>query len=350
MRFKKYMENWLYGADGYYTNYREIGKNGDFYTAVSSSILFGGSIALEILKSIKNKKFSQNLTVCEIGAHHGYLIADIIQIIYTYEPDLIYLMRFVIIEKYKNLREAQTEYLKNAFGDQIKIEILESLDNLKSNEIFFVANEIFDAFPCDLIYQNKLAFFNKNKNIVEFLDISEINNIEDIRDFKEILEITTKYNFNRGEIASDYYNFAKTMQKSIISNGKADFITFDYGDLIHRNDFSVRVYQKHQTLPFFKIFQDSLNLNHFYKISDITFDVHFEFLRDSFILANWNFVDYKTQMKALVEFGITDLLEDILKKSNNQVYNSELNRAKILIDPAFMGERFKMMRFSINVL
>ena len=46
------MREWLYGAQGYYARYRPIGKGGDFYTAVSTSKFFGGTIALHILRRI----------------------------------------------------------------------------------------------------------------------------------------------------------------------------------------------------------------------------------------------------------------------------------------------------------
>ncbi len=39
MKFSEYMNEWLYGVDGYYRQFRDIGKDGDFYTAVSSSKL-----------------------------------------------------------------------------------------------------------------------------------------------------------------------------------------------------------------------------------------------------------------------------------------------------------------------
>ena len=44
IKFSSYFNNWLYGDDGYYSNYKTIGKEGDFYTAVSSSKFFGGTI------------------------------------------------------------------------------------------------------------------------------------------------------------------------------------------------------------------------------------------------------------------------------------------------------------------
>jgi len=56
-------------------------------------------------------------------------------------------------------------------------------------------------------------------------------------------------------------------------------------------------------------------------------------------------VEYATQMKALVEMGILDLLEMVRAHADEKVYKQELEKAKTLIMPQFLGERFKMIRF-----
>ena len=45
-KFSDYFNAWLYSKDGYYSKYKEIGKEGDFYTSVSTSSFFGGSIGM----------------------------------------------------------------------------------------------------------------------------------------------------------------------------------------------------------------------------------------------------------------------------------------------------------------
>ena len=40
----------------------------------------------------------------EIGAHHGYLLADIIQFIYTLKPQLLETLNFAIVENFKSSR------------------------------------------------------------------------------------------------------------------------------------------------------------------------------------------------------------------------------------------------------
>ncbi len=326
MNFSSYMNEWLYGNDGYYAKYREIGKEGDFYTAVSSSQFFGGSIAKEIINLIEKGKFSENVTICEIGAHKGYLISDVIQFIYTLKPELLETLSFVVIERFERLQEEQRNYFQTAFGDTIQIGILSSLSQFQSEETIFIANELFDAFPCELYYKGKIAVVSNH-------------NIEFVKRDSYVDEVAKRYGKEKGEIATGYYQFAKEMAES---SKKFQFITFDYGDKEPRLDFSIRIYHKHRVYP---LFEEGLDISSLFKKSDITYDVDFQFLEDEFRRAGIEMVEYKTQMRALVDFGLIELLELLHSKVSEKVYLSELNRVKILIDPAFMGERFKMVRF-----
>ena len=54
MKFSTYFNEWLYGKEGYYTKYRTIGKDGDFYTSVSTSKFFGGSIGNKAITTIQS--------------------------------------------------------------------------------------------------------------------------------------------------------------------------------------------------------------------------------------------------------------------------------------------------------
>ena len=122
MKFSNYFNNWLYGEQGYYTTYSSIGKEGDFFTSVSTSKFFGGSIGKKIVDTINEGKLPENCTFLEIGAHHGYLFADIVQFIYTFKPKLLETMRFASVERFPHLREQQQNYLFDSFGDAITID------------------------------------------------------------------------------------------------------------------------------------------------------------------------------------------------------------------------------------
>ena len=84
--------------------YRPIGKKGDFYTAVSTSKFFGGTIAKHIIARIDDGFLAEDSLICEIGAHHGYLLADIIEFLHTLRPGLLQTLRFGIIERFDPLQ------------------------------------------------------------------------------------------------------------------------------------------------------------------------------------------------------------------------------------------------------
>ena len=334
--FNVYFNDWLYGKDGYYSNYKTIGKEGDFYTAVSSSKFFGGSIGKRIVQIITEGFLKPNSTVIEIGAHHGYLLADMIQFIYTLNPELIKTLNFAIVERYPHLREKQKEYFKKCFGDDIILQHYNDVSEIKTSHAFIVANEIYDAFACDLVYTNEnnvlqKAIVNTQTNKIHFQDISNEDTF--------LQNYCTKYKVTKGEVARGYEEFALSLNKNI---EKFEFITFDYGERYPRNDFSCRVYEKHTVFP---IFDENINLSHLFQKSDITYDVNFQHVIDSFENLGIKHIIFETQLKALVRFGIIELLEILHDNVDEKTYLSESNKIKTLLDPTGMGDRFKMACF-----
>lgn len=334
--FSEYFNNWLYGKEGYYSNYKIIGKEGDFFTAVSSSRFFGGTIGKRVVDTINEGFLSKNSTIIEIGAHHGYLLADMVQFIYTLQPELIGTLKFAIVERYEHLREKQKEYFNKCFSDQIELIHYNDLSEVEEKEAFVVANEIFDAFPCELVYtkdkttlQYALVNQDKDSDKIEFID----------NDKEGLAEICKKYKVTKGEVAVGYEEFAKTMCSNI---KKFEFITFDYGEKYPRNDFSCRVYEKHNVYP---IFEENLELKQLFGKSDITYDVNFSHVIDSFETAGAQNILYETQLKALVNFGIIELLEILQKNSDEKTYLREANKVKTLLNPTGMGDRFKIAAF-----
>ncbi len=326
MTFSEYMYDWLYGESGYYSKYKEIGKAGDFYTAVSTSKFFGGTIAKHIIAVIDEGFLPKDTTICEIGAHKGYLLADIVQFIYTLRPELLNTLYFAIVERFDFLQEEQRRYFNDSFGDVISLHQVKSLQELQLESAFFIANEIFDAFPCELIYQDKTATLVDGKIVFEEEDAW-------------VSEKAKKYHKDKGEIARGYEAFALEMKGAAKT---FEFMTYDYGEMQARPDFSIRVYKDHEVFP---LFDESLNLDEVFSVSDITYDVTFEHVKDAYADAGIEMVDFKTQALALVDMGLLELLEILKEQAGEEAYAHELERAKQLIMPAFLGERFKMIRF-----
>ncbi len=320
------MSEWLYGDKGYYTQYKSIGKEGDFYTSVSSSKFFGGTIAKHIVSLYDDGFLSKDATICEIGAHHGYLLADIVEFIYTLKPELLKSFTFVIVERFDEMQKQQKKYFDECFGNAVKLLHVKSLSELHVDNAFFLANEIFDAFPCELFYKGKSARVENHK--VEF-----------DTDNEWVSQKATKYFKDRGEIAVGYEEFALEMSAAA---KKFEFMSFDYGEMQARPDFSLRIYDKHKVYPFF---EDGLDREALYTNSDITYDVTFEHVKDAFEEAGVEFIELKAQMTALVNMGILELLEMLQAKVQEKLYRQELDKVKVLIMPDMLGERFKCIRF-----
>ena len=326
MRFSRYINEWLYGENGYYKNFKAIGKGGDFYTAVSTSSFFGASIANYFYSLIEKDSFKRDGWLIEIGAHQGYLISDMIQWLYTIDSSLVKSLKFGIVERQKEVREEQLKYIKQRFGDDIKIRHFSSVDEVIAEYAFFVANEIFDAFPCELIKDEQMAFVKNHK--IEWREAD-----------KKILDFASKYRQVKGEVSIGYEEFAKNMAKGVNS---LDFVTFDYGERLVRNDFSIRVYQKHKTFP---LFDEELELRDVYQKADITYDVNFNHLIDSFLGNDFKLDSYETQARALIRFGLIDILEQFASQTTQANYLREADKIKTLIAPTIMGDKFKMAHF-----
>ncbi|MDM5272051.1 SAM-dependent methyltransferase [Sulfurovum sp. zt1-1] len=326
MYFSTYMNEWLYGDEGYYKKFKAIGKSGDFYTAVSTSRFFGASIANHFYTLLSEDQADRNGWLIEVGAHQGYLLCDMIQWLYTCDPTLVETLKFGIVERQPEVQKAQLEYIQERFGNDIKVTHFNDINEVNVEYAFVVANEIFDAFPCELLKDENLA-------VVDHHTISW----EEAP--KEVLQWAQKHHQKQGEIAVGYEAFAEAMAEGI---QKCDFVSFDYGEKYVRNDFSIRVYRKHETFP---LFDEELELTESYQKDDITYDVNFGHVIEAFEAAGFTEVSYETQARALIRFGLIDILEMFSKQADKAVYTREADKIKTLIAPTMMGDRFKMVHF-----
>ena len=326
MRFSSYMNAWLYGEEGYYKTFKAIGKSGDFYTAVSTSRFFGASIANYFYKLLSEGKADRNGWLIEVGAHQGYLICDMIQWLYTCDPTLVETLKFGIVERQPELQKAQLAYIRERFGEDIEITHFNDISEVKAAYAFVVANEIFDAFPCELLKDGKIAVVENHT--INWEDAPEA-----------LLRWAEKHYLKQGEIAVGYEVFAEAMAEGI---EQCDFVSFDYGERYVRNDFSIRVYRAHETFP---LFDEELNLTDAYQKDDITYDVNFGHVIEAFTAAGFAEEAYETQARALIRFGLIDILEMFSKQADKATYAREADKIKTLIAPTMMGDRFKMVHF-----
>lgn len=322
MKFSEYFESWV--NQNYYANSVNIGKKGDFYTAVSVGAFFGICIAKKILK-IYNQfqaKNGENFRLCivEIGANEGFLLADIIQGIFTFEPENFKNFEFFIIEPHEILRQKQLENFKEKFGDEVKLTHFKSLNEAKFQNAVFIANELFDAFKCEIIDNKNMLFIENHKPIFKKAE-------------PEILQIAKNFGIKKGEIPLGFENFAHDLRNSAENFA---FISFDYGDFGAKNDFSIRIYKNHEVFNLFEI----ADFSEFYGLCDMTYDLNFKILSEIFAKNNIKMVDFRSQSSALVEFGATEILEMFAKKGA-KFYQNALLEFKHLMSM----NRFKMVEF-----
>ena len=156
---------------------------------------------------------------------------------------------------------------------------------------------------------------------------------------KDLLAFASKHRQVKGEVAVGYETFASHMAKGI---QHCDFVSFDYGERLVRNDFSIRVYQNHETFP---LFDEELNLSEVFQNADITYDVNFGHVIDAFTEAGFILDKYETQARALIRFGLIDILGEFAKQTTQAIYLREADKVKTLISPTIMGDKFKMVHF-----
>lgn len=326
MEFSKYFSSWLYDEDGYYSKAVKIGKQGDFYTSLSVGSLFGITIAKHFLNKIDFYDKKELIDIVEIGANEAYFLSDFIQGIFTLEPKLLKRLRFNIIEPRKNLRKLQSFNLEQNFGKQIEFRHFSSLKDFKSKAAFFMANELFDSFACEVIDEDKMLYIKEDKAIFDEAK-------------KAVKKLAIEQNVSKGEVILGLDEFIKDLYDSA---QKAIFLTFDYGFYEKANRFSLRVYKNHQVYDFFEL----EDLSEFYKISDITYNLNFKALEQSFIKNGFEvMMKYRVQNEVLIDFGILQILELLQEKGGEKAYQNGLKQFKYLVLPAFLGEKFKAMEF-----
>ena len=314
MKFSDFFEAWL--NDSYYANGVKIGKEGDFYTAVSVGSFFGICLGREILRLSAN--FADKISLVEIGANEGFLLADIAQALFTFDQNSLAKFEFVIIEPHERLRQIQSENFAKKFGDEITLKHLSSLKEAKFSEAIFIANELFDTFKCEVVKDGKMLYIEDFKQIWREICDNEI----------------VKFGAGGAEIPLGYEEFA-----SSINAQKFAFLAFDYGKMGASGEISLRIYKNHQVYNFFEI----QNLAEFYGVSDITYNVDFEILAHAFENTGAKIGRFMSFEKALIEFGATQILEQFAQNLGQNGYQNALAQFNHLRHE--FGEKFKFIEF-----
>ena len=314
--FSFFFEKWI---RNYYKT-AKIGKDGDFYTSVSASKFFGGCIAKYIIDRLECGSLSLPLNIIDLGGNDASLLCDIYDFLEALSDGIIQNANFILIES-NNLNITPKNGIKI-------LKNLSSIEKLDSNTIF-IANEFFDALPCELYFEGKMLFLNENFNDAAFLPSNNI-----------VSNIAENANIKIGEIPYSYINLIKNLDSINTLKQNWLFLVFDYGDKIPTNTFNIRIFHKHKIIPLFPHSSPSLDsihnvcnsFNKYFAKADITYNVPFGFLESLFNEINAKEILFKRQDLALIEeFKILNLLSDFYKSAPISLYIRESNKIRTLL-------------------
>lgn len=153
--FARFMERALYEPEvGYYeSDSRRVGREGDFYTSVSTGPLFGELLAHQFLTWIASLPDANDRTWTwlECGAHDGRLASDLLSAL-DHHPNqpLASRVRYAILEPSPKRREWQRSTL-GRWQDRV-----DWLDTWPAEGLrgIILSNELLDAFPVHRIGWN----------------------------------------------------------------------------------------------------------------------------------------------------------------------------------------------------
>jgi SAM-dependent MidA family methyltransferase len=141
----EYMALCLFDPEsGYYTNREPFGVEGDFITAPEISQMFGELVGVWLRAAWDAIGRPMPVTVAEIGPGRGTLMKDVLRTLSRLDPGLATGANFAMIETSPRLAEIQKETLSNI---EARIRWHGSVDNLASQPLLIVGNELFDAVP-----------------------------------------------------------------------------------------------------------------------------------------------------------------------------------------------------------
>ena len=345
LRFSEYFGAWI---RAYYAN---IPLGRDFYTAVNASRFFGGAIAKYILDLLETHEIDLPLNIIDLGANSANLLSDIRAFLEVLGLGVVENCKFIAVEaNAPSLRDLQRDSKQTAPAPSLRGDLspkqsiffyknlteLKNANILQNHHCIFIANEFFDALPCEIIDNDTMAFMQNHRLIFK------------AHDDKKIQEICKNFKIHKGEIPLIYDEICDE-----IANVKFIFIAFDYGDENQRNELTTRFFYHHKVQNLNDFFadlaqdlsanstnwtQDSLNhsanLANLFGKCDITYSVPFFLLDRAFERIGATKILSKRQDLALIEdFKILDLLQDFFDSqiAPNRTYLHESNKIKTLL-------------------
>lgn len=295
----------LYDRDsGYYMKDRKkIGKEGDFYTNSNVHSVFGKVLA-RIFAQLVQKDILPP-TICEIGAGTGRLANFILDEWEIIDPVSFAQLRYHIIEMSPYHQEQQLSTIQKIDKVQQYESINEMISKIGGFTGFVLSNELFDAFPVDVLHKKENEIFEARVS-VEGDTLSEVLvpcESKELLDWLEENKISLR-NGQRMEIPIAMNNWIDETKDWF---NKGLMFTIDYGytkeewmEPVHREG-SLRGYYKHQMVRDPLLHPGDMDLTH---------HIHLDTLIDKGEQVGLTLLTMLKQYKFLLRGGILEYLQE----------------------------------------
>ncbi|CAF1665886.1 unnamed protein product [Rotaria magnacalcarata] len=327
--------------DGYYTRHEVFGKKGDFITAPEISQIFGELLAVWVMHE-HSSSGNNAMQLVELGPGRGTLMKDIIRVLekrkYSDKNTFI-----ALYEASELMRKRQAETLLGQSVDPVintdyripnsnySLKWIDDLKQLNSRNTYFIANELFDAYPIHKFqktpqgWREVMIDWNPTTKQLQYVLSSRQTTIGQLyQNF--LIDIKDRQHV---EISPQRSVMMQNICAHIKTHGGSALIG-DYGHWGEKED-TFRGFCKHEVVD---ALSDPGNI-------DITADVDFEELALSGSqISNVHFYGPISQRNFLYNLGI-DVRATILARNKTAEQQKEiLGAVEKLVSPNYMGDRF----------
>ncbi|MDC0472615.1 SAM-dependent methyltransferase [Pelagibacteraceae bacterium] len=329
----KFLNNVLYKKEhGYYSKKNPFGESGDFITSPSISFLFGEMLAIWIVSAWESLNKPKTFNLVELGPGNGQLCNVMINTFKKF-PLFFRSTNIFLYEKSEKLMKIQKKKLNNK-----NIKWLSNLDKIKKGPVIFFGNEFFDAIPIKQFKKKGKIIFEKYIKIDNKMKIKKILKKAKDKDLKEIKKFKSFKKMNFFEYPKlgikELDKIIKVLKKT---NGA--LLLIDYGYLKPIQASTLQSVRKHKVNRLFDKIGEA----------DITSLVNFGFLEEYFLTKDCDVKKVVSQSFFLKRIGILNRAEILSSKMNFKEKSDLYMRLKRLLDPAQMGELFKVMCVQKNM-
>ncbi|WP_458412501.1 class I SAM-dependent methyltransferase [Schinkia sp. CFF1] len=331
--YSDYMAIALYDDEkGYYMKDRKkIGKEGDFYTNSNVHSVFGKVLARIFARLVQKEMIAP--FICEIGAGTGRLANFLLEEWEKVDPATFTRLQYYIVEMSPYHLREQRSVIKHIE----KVQQFHSIEEMKNATGEFngivLSNELFDAFPVDVVQKSKDELFEVRVTMKDEKLIEAYVPCENVQILKWLEENKiTLQNDQRIEIPLAMYNW---LEQTMDWFEKGLMLTIDYGytkeewmNPVHR-DGSLRGYYKHQMIR-----NPLLHLGDM----DLTTHIHLDALIQKSEKVGITLLAMLKQYQFLLRGGILDYLQEH-HDSNPFSEASKQNRAirSLITDDGISG-------------